>query len=105
MSAPTHRQEDPVPHGQGDPAAPEQVTQARHPVRATVRTVVAFGIGLAAVWGVIVETAGVDPSLPVVSASVAVAGAVTRVLALPGVESLLRRTPGLSWLAAANDQV
>ncbi len=82
---------------------PRQVTQAQHPWRATVRTVVAFVIGLAAIWGLIVEAAGVDPELPVVSLSLAVAGGVTRVLALPGVEALLRRTPGLRWLAAAKD--
>lgn len=80
---------------------PSQVTQARHPWRATVRTLVAFLIGLAAIWGLVIETAGVDPTLPVISSSVAIATAVTRILALPQVEALLRRTGLTSWLAAA----
>lgn len=82
---------------------PRQVTQAQHPWRALVRTVVAFAIGLAAIWGLVIEAAGVDPTLAPIALSLAVAGGVTRVLALPGVEALLRRTWGLGWLAAASD--
>lgn len=82
---------------------PRQVTQAQHPWRATFRSIVAFLIGLAAIWGLVIEAAGVDPTFGPIALSLAVAGGVTRVLALPGVEELLRRTPFLSWLAAAKD--
>jgi hypothetical protein len=66
-------------------------TQARHPWRATARTAFAFIVGLAAVWSLIVEAAGVDPGLPVVAATIAVATAVTRIMALPGVNNLFDR--------------
>lgn len=82
---------------------PRQVTQARHPWRATLRTIVAFLIGLAAIWGAVIELAGVDPSAPLIAPTIAVAGAVTRILADPRVERLLRRFRLTSWLAAAPD--
>lgn len=82
---------------------PGQVTQARHPWRATVRSVVAFLIGLAAIWGAVVQLAGVDPSAPLIAPTIAAAGAVTRILADPRVEALLRRFKATSWLAAAPD--
>lgn len=78
---------------------PSQVTQARHPWRATVRTIFAAAVSLAAIWGLIVEAAGVDAKAPVVAATLAVAGGVTRILAIPGVEQWLRRF--FPWLAAA----
>lgn len=73
-------------------------TQSRHPWRATVRTVFAFVVAVAAVWGLVVETAGVDSTVPVIAWTVSAAGAVTRVLALPQVEALLQRF--FPWLAA-----
>lgn len=75
-----------------------QPTQARHPWRATIRTVFAAVVSLAAIWGLIVEAAGVDATAPVVAATIAVAGAITRILAIPGVESWLKRF--FPWLAA-----
>lgn len=88
MSTPTN----PTPH---------QVTQARHPWRATLRTTIAFLIGLLAIWSVIVELAGVDPSNKLIAPTIAVAAAVTRILASPIVEQFLRRFAFTSWLAAA----
>lgn len=78
---------------------PSQVTQARHPWRATIRTVFAGVVSLAAIWGLIVQAAGIDSAGTVVAATLAVAGAVTRILAIPGVEAWLRRF--FPWLAAA----
>jgi len=78
---------------------PSQVTQARHPWRATVRTLFAGVVSLAAIWGLIVEAAGVDSTGAVVGATLTVAGAITRVLAIPQVEAWLRRF--FPWLAAA----
>lgn len=72
-------------------------TQAAHPWRATTRTVFAALIGLASMWALIVETLGLDPGIPWVAASIAVTGAVTRVLALPGVIAWLERY--VPWLA------
>lgn len=83
----------------GDHAAPVPSTQTRNPWRATVRSIFAFLIGLAAAWGLIIEAAGVDPGLEWASTSLAIAAAVTRVMALPVVDTLLRSTPLLSWLA------
>lgn len=75
-------------------------TQTRHPWRATVRTVVQALVALAAMWGLLIEAAGLDPSAPVVAASVAVMGAVARVMALPQVDGWLARF--VPWLAAGD---
>ena len=80
---------------------PNQVTQARHPWRATVRTAFAFIIGLAAIWSVVIELAGVDPTNKLIAPTIAASAAVTRILADPRVEALLRRFKLTSWLAAA----
>ncbi|HEX9230041.1 MAG TPA: hypothetical protein VF885_25865 [Arthrobacter sp.] len=74
-------------------------TQTRHPWRATVRSIFAFLIGLAAAWGLIIEAAGVDPGVGWAATSLGIAAAVTRIMALPAVDYLLRSTPLLAWLA------
>lgn len=73
-------------------------SQERHPWRATTRTVFQALVAFAAMWGLIVEAAGLDPDLVWVSASLAFTGAVTRIMALPQVEAFLRRF--VPWLAA-----
>ncbi|WP_333811087.1 hypothetical protein [Timonella senegalensis] len=72
-------------------------TQAAHPWRATLRTIFAALIGLASAWIVIVEAIGLDPGIPWVATSIAVTGAITRVMAIPGVIDWLERF--LPWLA------
>lgn len=72
-------------------------TQTAHPWRATVRTVFAFVVGLAAGWGLIVQAAGLDAGVEWVSGSVAIAAGITRVMALPAVDSLIRQFA--PWLA------
>lgn len=74
-------------------------TQTEHPWRATVRSLFAFLVGLAAAWGLIIGAAGIDPGIEWVGTSLAIAGGVTRVMALPSVDALIRSTPFLSWLA------
>ena len=59
----------------------------------TMRTVVQSALGLAVVLPIIVEAAGIPAALPWVAGALAVAGAVTRIMALPAVQRLL---PG--WL-------
>lgn len=63
-------------------------TQSRHPWRATVRTIFAAAVALLTLLPVIAATAGID-TIPAVAQVLLVAGAVTRVLALPGVEKFL----------------
>lgn len=75
-------------------------TQAAHPWRATARTVVAAIVGLAALTPTIVDELGIG-ALPWAAAAVAVAGAVTRILAIPGVIDWTRRF--LPWLAPGDD--
>jgi len=72
-------------------------TQSEHPWRATGRTVFAAGIAVLSLLPVIAITAGID-TVPLVAQTLVVAGAVTRVLALPGVERFLEAY--LPWLAA-----
>lgn len=71
-------------------------TQTRHPWRATARTIFAAGVGLLSLLPLIAMTAHVD-TVPAVAQVLAIAGAVTRVLALPGVDGWLRRW--VPWLA------
>lgn len=79
------------------PAQTPTPTQTRHPWRATVRTVVAMAIGLLPVLPEIADVLGVA-AVPAVAAVLAAAAGVTRVLAMPRVDALLRKH--LSWLAA-----
>jgi hypothetical protein len=79
-------------------------TQMRHPWRSIARTWVAAGIGFAAMADPIYQAAtGHDPAAAggFAAAALAVCGGVTKVLALPGIEKILRSTPGIRWLAAA----
>lgn len=73
-------------------------TQVRQPWRATLRTVFAVLVAVAAMLPLLVETSGLDETLPPVAGALAIAGAVTRVLALPQVEDFLERFA--PWLAA-----
>lgn len=77
-------------------------TQGVHPWRATTRTVFALVIALAAAAPFIYEAAVQhNPELATGAAAgaLAIAGAITRIMALPVVESLLQRF--LPWLAAS----
>ena len=80
---------------------PHETTQARNPWAAVRRTVLAlagFIIVMAPLAPEIVRQAGIA-GLPWVAGAVAVAAAITRVLAIPGVEAWLREH--LPSLAAA----
>ena len=78
-------------------------TQVRRPWRATARTAFAALVALCALFPVLVETAGLDPaSFPWLAVPIAVAAAVTRIMALPGVEEFLRRF--LPFLSATGKQ-
>lgn len=71
---------------------PHETTQARNPwaaVRRTILAVLGFIIVLAPLAPDIAREAGIA-SLPWVIGALAVAGAITRVLALPGVEAWMR---------------
>lgn len=72
-------------------------TQTAHPWRATARTVFAATVALLTLLPVIAATAQID-TVAWVAQVLVVTGAVTRVLALPGVESFLETY--LPWLAA-----
>lgn len=72
-------------------------SQERAPWRATARTLFAALIGLASMWALVVEALGLDQGIPWVAASLAVTGAVTRLMALPAVNDWLRQY--MPWLA------
>ena len=72
-------------------------TQTQHPWRATARTLFAVVVAVAAAWGLVVEAAGVDQTIPVVAASLTFAAGITRVMALPAVNELIGRF--VPWLA------
>lgn len=79
-------------------AAAVTPTQMRRPWRSTARTVFQATVSLAAMWGLIIVTLNL-PDWAWVGTSVAVAGGITRVMAIPTVEVWLRRF--LPFLAAA----
>jgi hypothetical protein len=72
-------------------------TQTAYPWRATVRTAFAFLIGLAAAWALIIQALGLGPDIPWVATSLVVAAGITRVMALPAVDGLIRQFA--PWLA------
>ena len=80
----------------GDHAATRS-TQTAYPWRATIRTVFAFLIGLAGAWALIIQAAGIDPGLEWAATSLTIAAGITRVMALPAVDDLIRRF--VPWLA------
>jgi hypothetical protein len=77
---------------------PVTPTQTRHPWRATLRTILAAGLALASLLPEVAATTHVD-TVPAVVQVLAVAGIVTRILAMPGVDGFLRRFA--PWLAAS----
>ncbi|SCL43414.1 hypothetical protein [Micromonospora aurantiaca (nom. illeg.)] len=73
-------------------------TQTRYPWRAVARTTFAAVVALLSLLPTIAAVAGID-AVPLVAQALAVAAAVTRVLAVPGVDDFLRRY--LPFLASA----
>jgi hypothetical protein len=57
--------------------------------RRTARTVLQTALALAVLLPALVDASGVPATLPRVAGALAVAGAATRVMALPGVQALL----------------
>jgi hypothetical protein len=80
------------------PVAP---TQTRHPWRATVRTVFAGVVGALTLLPEVATAAHIG-TVPTVVQVLGVAGAVTRVLAIPGVNGWLGQY--VPWLAASPTQ-
>lgn len=83
---------------------PNQITQARHPVRAMLRTSVAFVVGIAPLAPLIYQQAtqhNPEAATGWAAGSLALCALVTRVLAIPGLEEVLRKSKLTSWLAAA----
>lgn len=70
---------------------PTNPTQARHPWRATVRTIFAAIIALAAMLPLLVEASGVDETAGAVAGALAIAGGITRIMAIPQVNEFLER--------------
>lgn len=63
-------------------------TQVKHPNRATFRTVFQGALALAAIVPLVLTTAGIPP-VGLAAILVGVAGAITRVMAIPAVEEFL----------------
>ncbi len=80
---------------EGKPAS----TQTLHPWRTTLRTLLQALIGLVTMWALIVETLGLDPSLPWVATSLTVTAGMTRLMAIPVVDNWLETY--LPWLASS----
>lgn len=75
-----------------------QPTQVQYPWRSTARTAFQVLVAAAAMWGLVVEAAGVDQANTYIAATVTAAAGVNRVMALPAVNDFIARF--LPWLAA-----
>jgi hypothetical protein len=75
-----------------------QPTQVQYPWRSTGRTAFQVLVAAAAMWGLVVEAAGVDQANTYIAATVTAAAGVNRVMALPVVNDFIARF--LPWLAA-----
>lgn len=64
-------------------------TQVRRPWRATVRTVFAALVALAAMLPLLVGASGLEETSAPVAGALAIAGAITRIMAIPQVETFL----------------
>ncbi|WP_280389322.1 hypothetical protein [Nocardia wallacei] len=84
------------PDGSPSPTA----SQVSHPWRATARTVLQLVVGLAVALPTLVGLLGLPPSAGL-TAALGVAAVITRVMAMPQVEALLRQFA--PWLAAEPD--
>lgn len=72
-------------------AADEQPTQSQHPGRASARTAVASTVpALALVWPLLEHRYGLDVALLLALAVIAGNAIITRIMAIPTVEALLR---------------
>ncbi|QCG77769.1 hypothetical protein QLQ77_gp23 [Gordonia phage Reyja] len=90
-----HRRPEPAYLADGAPAAP---TQSRYPWRTTVRSAVQFLIAFAPLAPVIVTASGVDEATAGVAGMLAVFAGITRIMAVPRVNTFLERWA--PWLAA-----
>lgn len=73
-------------------------TQTAYPWRATVRTVFAFVVALAAGLPMLVDASGISEATPGIATALAVGATITRVLAIPFVNTLLATY--VPWLSA-----
>lgn len=84
----------------GDSVVTVTPTQVRRPWRSTARTTFQAIVALAAMFPILVATSGLDPeALPWLAIPVAIAAALTRLMAVPQVEEFLRQF--VPFLAAA----
>jgi len=73
-------------------------SQTKYPVRTIIRTVFQVIVALAVGLPFLVNAAGLDETVPGVAVVLAVAAAITRVMALPWTEEFLERF--IPWLAS-----
>lgn len=68
----------------------ESASQSRHPWRATARTVIQGALGLAAATPIIAGGLNANTAAPAIAVALSVSAVVTRVMALPEVNALLK---------------
>lgn len=62
---------------------------AKESTKRTARTVIQTALGIAVVLPAVVDASGIPQALPWVAAALAIAGGFARVMAVPGVQTLL----------------
>ena len=73
------------------PHVPVKATQEAFPVRATIRTIFQAALGFLVLVPVLVEASGVPEHTAGVAGALAVSAAVTRIMAIPGVNLWLAK--------------
>lgn len=76
---------------------PDQPTQTQHPWRAVARTIAALAVPLFLALPEILDAVG-PKAWPWLVGIAAVAGGVTRIMAIPRVNDILRASGVLAWL-------
>ncbi|WP_306365429.1 hypothetical protein [Nocardia sp. CC227C] len=76
----------------------DDASQVRYPWRATVRTVFQLVVGVATAMPAIIAASGLPETAAGVGVALAVSAAITRVMAIPAVDTALR--VWAPWLAA-----
>lgn len=74
-----------------DHRPPAPPTQVAHPWKATARTLFAALVALAAMAPLLVDASGADETAAPIAGALAIAGAITRIMAIPQVNDFLGR--------------
>lgn len=72
-------------------------TQVKYSWKSTTRTVFQGFVGIAVMWVIIIEAAGIDKNIPIVASTLVFMGGTAKVMSLPQVNAWIEKF--IPWLA------